>query len=717
MNISLYPHIRATRDGSLIPIDLLLEGIQQGQWQDEVIRIRRVTDRDLRQKEKQNAVPYVTISGEFGDRNNNGLLKHSGLISMDLDDLADVLEVKSRICCDPHVYACFVSISGTGLCVLFKINPEKHLESFLGLQQYIFENYGEPVDILCKDVSRPRYVSWDPDLYLNIQSTKFTKYIKRDKPAPVHDVVFVQADFDHIIAEINTRGIDITVGYQNWLKVAFAFCDKMGEAGRSYFHYVSQHSAQYHPERCDKQYTSCLKSGKSGITIASFYYLAKQAGIETASVRTRLIANTATLAKKGKRTKEGVVKMLQELEGIDPVDSQAIVDQVFDQDAAPMDAESDAETLHMWVKQTYALRRNLVSGLLEWNGADVTDIELNGMEYAAKVMFPKLDRKTFANILGSGLIESYHPIKEFFERYKECRRPGVLQEFWSCIQSPTGFPGYVERYGTKWLVGLVAGVYSDISPLMLVLCSETMGNGKSRFFRDLLPPELRAYFAQKSLSDMSNESSKRDLEISMSRYLLILDDEMGGKSKRDEKKIKALLDMHDSTHRAAFARMEQRRRRLCGFCGTANDLGVIAWDVSEQRRTIPIEVSRIDYAKLNSISRIELFAEAYHLYAAGFDYKILGEEITALSDSTKKYHQINHEAEMVGQFFRLPAAGDLIDYLTGTAIQNHIQVHTKMILSFNKIAKCLKDMGITQHTRVINGMPLKVYGVFKIVTS
>lgn len=715
MNISLYPHIRATRDGSLIPVDLLLEGIQSGQWQDEVIRVRRVTDHDLRQKEKQKGIPYVTISGAFGDRNNNGLLQHSGLISMDLDNLTDVNEVKSRICCDPYVYACFVSISGTGLCVLFKINPEKHLESFLGLQQYIFENYGEPVDILCKDVSRPRYVSWDPGLYMNPQSDKFTKYLKREKPLPTHEVVFVQTDFDHIVSELNTRRIDITAGYQNWLKTAFAFCDKLGEAGRSYFHTVSHHSAQYQAERCDKQYTACLKSGKSGITIASFYYLAKQAGIETASTRTRLIANTASLAKKGKRSKESVVQMLQDMDGIAPGDSQGIVDQVFDEGAQPVEEESDAETLHMWIKQTYALRRNLVTGQLEWNGADVTDIELNGMEYAAKVMFPKLDRRTFANILGSGLIESYHPIKDFFARYEACYRPGAIAEFWSCIDCPTGFPGYLERYGTKWLVGMIALIYGDISPIMLVLCGERVGTGKTRVFIDLLPPELRRYFVIKSLSDTSNDTAKRDLEISMSKHWLILDDEMGGKSKRDEKKIKALQSLPFSSHRAAFDRLESRRQRISALCGTSNDLQVIGWDVGPQRRTVPAEVIRVDYERMNKISRIELFMEAYHLYKTGFDYQILGEEVDNLAAATQEYHQVNHEAEMIGQFFRAPKADDLVEYWTGTQIRNHISTHTRDILAFNKIAKSLKDMGIMPGHRRINGLPTKVYAIVKVL--
>lgn len=712
MQISLYPFIRATKTDKVIPVDLFFDGIRDGLWQDDVIAVRAIKDKDARQEEKKKH-PYVTMAGVFDERKNDGLIRHSGLLAIDVDDVDDVNEVKSRVCCDPHLYAAFVSISGTGLCLVFKINPDKHLESFIGLQEYLFTTYELVADILCKDVSRPRYVSWDPALFLNESAKKFTRYVKREKPAPTHDVVFVQADFDDIVRAICERRIDITGGYQQWLKVCFALCDKLGEAGRSYFHAISQFSTLYVQRIADRQYTNCLKAGKAGITIASFYYLAKQAGIETVSRQTRSISQAAALAKKGHRDKAGVIKMLSDMEGIAPGDSQGIVDQVFDQNAHVVEEESSAEQAHVWLKQNYALRRNKITGLTEWNGREMTDVEFADIHFAAKVIFPKLDRQVLKDILGSNLIPTYHPILEFFDRYKDARTTGRIAEFFACIHSPTGWPGYVEYFGTKWLVGLIAGVFGEVSPLLLVLCGEKVGTGKTRVFIDLLPPELRKYFAIKSLSDMNNETSKRDLEIAMSKYLLILDDEMGGKSKRDEKKIKALLSLPDSTHRAAFGRNEERRIRLCGFGGTSNDLGVIGWDVGQQRRTIPVEVFKIDYERMNKISRIELLIEAYWMYKNGFDYQVLGDDVEQLAVATTDYHQINQEQEMILQVFRKPEPGEMAEQLTATQIKNALQAHCKEPLNYNKLGKALKDMGIESKRCKISGVISRLYPIVR----
>lgn len=83
-----------------------------------------------------------------------------------------------------------------------------------------------------------------------------------------------------LIVEAKT---DITCDYKRWLNIGFGFSLEMGEAGRDLFHQISQFYSGYKYEECDKQYTACMKrlqtGGKDGITIASFFKYAKDAGI------------------------------------------------------------------------------------------------------------------------------------------------------------------------------------------------------------------------------------------------------------------------------------------------------------------------------------------------------------------------------------------------------------------------------------------------------
>lgn len=80
-------------------------------------------------------------------------------------------------------------------------------------------------------------------------------------------------------------GIDITAGYNRWRNIAFGISLEMGEEGRSIFHDISRFNAEYDHKKCDKLYDDCIKrlhtSGNhSGVTAASFFGYAKEAGVD-----------------------------------------------------------------------------------------------------------------------------------------------------------------------------------------------------------------------------------------------------------------------------------------------------------------------------------------------------------------------------------------------------------------------------------------------------
>ena len=85
-----------------------------------------------------------------------------------------------------------------------------------------------------------------------------------------------------------SRGIDLTVGYDNWLRLGFALSDIFGESGREIYHKLSRLNSAYDPRECDGQYTSCLRSKGTGVTYRSFFDLLRRAGIDlSAEARNR----------------------------------------------------------------------------------------------------------------------------------------------------------------------------------------------------------------------------------------------------------------------------------------------------------------------------------------------------------------------------------------------------------------------------------------------
>lgn len=88
-----------------------------------------------------------------------------------------------------------------------------------------------------------------------------------------------QGDIELVTQRIETAGIDLTADYGDWLRIGFALADVLGEAGRAYYHRLSRFYPAYNQQECDRQYDNCLRSKGHGVTIRTFFQLAKDHGI------------------------------------------------------------------------------------------------------------------------------------------------------------------------------------------------------------------------------------------------------------------------------------------------------------------------------------------------------------------------------------------------------------------------------------------------------
>lgn len=86
-------------------------------------------------------------------------------------------------------------------------------------------------------------------------------------------------DVERIVSLIEQNATDIAPSYEEWVKLGFALVDGCGENGRGYFLRLSSLHAGCTTEAAESQYDKCLRSGNSGVTISTFFHLAKQAGI------------------------------------------------------------------------------------------------------------------------------------------------------------------------------------------------------------------------------------------------------------------------------------------------------------------------------------------------------------------------------------------------------------------------------------------------------
>jgi VirE-like protein/uncharacterized protein DUF3987 len=161
--------------------------IRFGRWKKGVEQVRQVLalgDKAAAEKAKK-ALAALMWSGRFKARASNALIKYSGLICADLDDLGDRLPVvRGKLERLPQVVAVFVSPSGKGLKVLVRVpaDPARHSASWLAVEKLIKDATGIQIDQSGKDVARLCFVSYDPLLYYNEHAIELALLLQLEKP-------------------------------------------------------------------------------------------------------------------------------------------------------------------------------------------------------------------------------------------------------------------------------------------------------------------------------------------------------------------------------------------------------------------------------------------------------------------------------------------------------------------------------------------------------
>jgi hypothetical protein len=241
--------------------------------------------RKTRDKALKLSIPCFTPSGTFSERKDDALTGHSGVICIDVDGkdnthVSNFRDLKKLIAQIPYVAYCGLSVGGKGYFLLIPVKyPDKHREQYKACCED-FERCGIVVDHSCINVSRLRFMSYDPDAYLNREATVYTRIYERKKEAPEYNRAYgsnTDNDIERLISEIQGRRIDITGNYRQWLEIGAAIAGEYRETGRGYFHAVSQYSGKYDRKATDRKYTDCMKM--RNFNISTLFYYAKQYGI------------------------------------------------------------------------------------------------------------------------------------------------------------------------------------------------------------------------------------------------------------------------------------------------------------------------------------------------------------------------------------------------------------------------------------------------------
>jgi hypothetical protein len=147
--------------------------IQSGKWGEQIAALRKASGDEADRLKR--ALPAILWTGKFTSRKKEGIEKFSGLLCADIDKIPErIAELHDTARRDPHAVAAFVSPSGTGIKIVFRVpvaaDAKEHHQNFNAVRAHVVSYYNAQVDEAAKDIARLCFVSHDPAAFYNAEA-------------------------------------------------------------------------------------------------------------------------------------------------------------------------------------------------------------------------------------------------------------------------------------------------------------------------------------------------------------------------------------------------------------------------------------------------------------------------------------------------------------------------------------------------------------------
>lgn len=306
-------------------------------------------------------------------------------------------------------------------------------------------------------------------------------------------------------------------------------------------------------------------------------------------------------------------------------------------------------------------------------------------------------------IVNSHYAKDYNPFEEYFYNlppwdgttdYIDQLAATVQttrQEFWrDCLK--------------RWLVGMVACALNDdsVNQLALVLKGD-QGKGKSRWIRNLLPPELRLHYR----NGMINPNNK-DHMLLLTMCILINLEEFEGMKAGEIGDLKRMITQESVTERKAFDSDTDLYVRRASIIASTNEPRFLE-DATGNRRFPTVTTTEIDYT--TPVNHAGVFAQALALWRQGFRHWYAQDEAYLLKEVVDEYTLASPEEELLYVHYAKATQGEVADVywksasemLTRLALYGRILVNKRstrlltQILERDGFEKRKSEQGIVEY--------------------
>ena len=339
----------------------------------------------------------------------------------------------------------------------------------------------------------------------------------------------------------------------------------------------------------------------------------------------------------------------------------------------------------------YEFRYNILAGMVEYRERKtfcfdfrpVTDRVLNTIAVNAISEGLELWDRDVKRWINSERVPVYSPVTDFLyglPRWDGKDRIRALARYVPCDNSH--WPDFFHR----WFLAMVAHwkgndkqYANSVSPLLI----GSQGCGKSTYCRNILPPDLRAYY-----TDSIDFSRKRDAELYLNRFMLINIDEFDQVSVNHQGFLKHILQKPVLNVRKPNEAAVRELKRYASFIATSNHSDLLS-DPSGSRRFICIN----NYP--------QLYAQAVRELRDGERFYFSPEEEAILMESNQEFELQTPVEQLFQQYFRSAGEGEKCESLLAVDILGRIQKKSGFKLSATKIVhfgRILRKLGVPCRT-------------------
>jgi hypothetical protein len=644
-------------------LDDLICDIKNGKYKWQVEKLRRLLlEGKKKEYDKQKKSLYAfTPSATFAKGRKFDLIKsYSKIIILDIDklDKTTLQFAREKAEKEKYTFAMFESPSGNGLKILVRVitGREHHLAAYNQVKTHYESILGLPIDKSGKDITRLCFVSYDPEAFLDLESKLFPVNVKLD----------LEKDILKVVEQIEEYKLDITSDYTSWRNIGFAFADALGENGRNFYHRVSKFNQDYNPEICNDQYTKCLKATGTGISIRTFFFMAKSNGI-----------NLSTVERK-----------YPEYFKDDP-NEEKIED-------VPKKIQTNGNKFHLamnYIDENYDVRYNKVSTEFEYKELEEPEyrnMNENDIFINMQLEGVNLSLNNLMAILKSDFVKKYNPFAEYF---------GSLPEWDNRIDHIQGLASYVkvsdkdrkrfDNHFKKWLVRSVRCALVDtyFNKQAFILVHDKQNSGKSTFCRFLCPKRLKDYIAE-------NPSVDKDSRILLTTNFLINLDELSTLSKVEINALKSLFSKDKINDRLPYDRRNSIIPRRANFIGSTNQAEFLN-DESGSVRWLCFNIDGIEWSYREQVDIDKVYAQAFQLYLSGWNCDLTPEEIEENEEYNRQFQITTSEKELIEKYLEPGEKDKGGRFMTATDILMRISYLTenRVKLSPVLIGRALKVLG------------------------